>query len=61
MTYFVKMCSEYGRRWWRRLPEKSWRGLQSDFRFDRSEADGRVNTAVRKVIYGKDLSMTLAK
>ncbi len=61
MTYFVKMCSEYGRRWWRRLPEKSWRGLQSDFRFDRSEADGRVNTAVRKVIYGKDLSMTLAQ
>ncbi len=61
MTYFVKACSEYGRRWWRRLPEKSWRGLQSDFRFDRAAADGRINTAVRKVIYGKDLSMTLVK
>lgn len=61
MTYFVKMCSEYGRRWWKKLPENYWRGLQSDFKFSRDVADGKVNTAVRRVVYGKDLSMTLVK
>lgn len=61
MSYFVKMCSEYGRRWWRRLPERYWRGLQSDFRYSRSQADGKVNTAVRRIVYGNDLSMTLVQ
>ncbi len=61
MNYFVKMCSEYGRRWWKKLPQHPWRGLQSDFSFRHDIADGKVNTAVRRVIYGKDLSMTLVK
>ncbi len=57
--YFVKMCAEYGRRWYRKLPSRSERGLQSDFRFDREAGKGRVNQAVRRVIYGKDLSVSL--
>ena len=61
MNYFVKMCSEYGRRWWKKLPQHPWRGLQSDFSFRHDIDDGKVNTAVRRVIYGKDLSMTLVK
>lgn len=61
MNYFVKMCSEYGRRWWKKLPEHQWRGLQSDFKFSRDVAEGKVNTAVRRVIYSSDLSMTLVK
>ncbi len=59
MHYFVKMCAEYGRRWDRRLPERSERGLQSDFRFEKSESRGRVNQAVRRIIYNKDLSTSL--
>lgn len=61
MNYFVRMYSEYGRRWYRRLPEKFGRGLQSDFRFTADTADGRLNTAVRRIVYGKDLSMTLVQ
>lgn len=61
MNYFVRMYSEYGRRWWKRLPEHPWCGLQSDFRFSRETADGKVNTAVRRIVYGNDLSMTLVK
>ncbi len=59
MHYFVKMCAEYGRRWDRKLPAKSERGLQSDFRFEKSEGGGRVNQAVRRIIYNKDLSTSL--
>lgn len=57
--YFVRMCKEYGRKWHKRLPDSRERGLQSDFRFDGESGGGRVNQAVRRVIYGKDLSMSL--
>ncbi len=57
--YFVKMCKEYGRLWHLRLPESRERGLQSDFGFEYRTANGRVNQAVRRVIYGKDLSVRL--
>lgn len=59
MMYFVKMCDEYGRRWHKKLPEKSERGLQSDFRFSEEEGNGRANIAVRRVVYNKDLTTTL--
>lgn len=57
--YFVKAYSEYGKRWHKRLPEHPERGLQSDFRFDRKECDGRMNLGVRRIIYNPDLSTTL--
>lgn len=57
--YFVKMCREYGRLWHMRLPDSRERGLQSDFRFESGNGNGRVNQAVRRVIYGKDLSVSL--
>lgn len=59
MKYFVSMCNDYGRRWYRKLPERSSRGLQSDFVFDRKVSKGKTNTAVRRVIYNKDLTTTL--
>ena len=59
IKYFVSMCDEYGKRWYKKLPEKSQRGLQSDFIFDDKLSNGKINTAVRRVIYNKDLSTTL--
>lgn len=59
MKYFVRMCDEYGRRWHKKLPEKSERGLQSDFEFSKEEGNGHANIAVRRVIYNKDLTTTL--
>lgn len=57
--YFVTAFSQYGRRWYRKLPLYRARGLQADFQFERGVADGKVNTAVRRVVYNKDLSTTL--
>ncbi len=59
MHYYVKICEMYGRRWHKKLPEYSERGLQSDFRFDISQGEGRINTAVRRVVYNSDFSTTL--
>lgn len=59
MHYYVSMCAKYGRRWYRKLPDYSERGLQSDFRFDRMEGSGKINVAVRRIIYNSDLSTTL--
>ena len=61
VKYFVKMCDSYGRRWHKKLPELSQRGLQSDFKFEEESGHGRINTAVRKVIYNNDLTQTLVK
>ena len=61
MHYFVEMCSTYGRRWYRRLPEYPAKGLQSDFEFSRRADDGKVNIAVRRIIYNSDLTTTLVE
>lgn len=57
--YFVSACATYGRNWLDKLDEFPGRGLQTDFRFEKSSAPGRINTAVRRVIYNKDFSITL--
>lgn len=59
--YFVTMRHDYGRRWYRRLPEYQEKGLQSDFRFDRRHGEGRENIAVRRVVYNSDLTTTLVQ
>lgn len=56
MHYFVNMCSKYGRQWYKKLPEYKQKGLQADFRFTADHP--RVNQAVRRVIYNKDLTTT---
>lgn len=61
VRYFVEMCDGYGRRWHKKLPEQSHRGLQSDFKFEQESGHGRINTAVRKVIYNKDLTQSLVQ
>ena len=59
MRYFVTMCTKFGRQWYKRLPEYSQKGLQADFRF--TPGSPRVNQAVRRVIYNKDLTTVQAR
>ena len=56
MHYFVTISTIYGRQWFKKLPEYAEKGLQSDFRY--TEADGRINQAVRRVVYNQDLTTT---
>ncbi len=57
MHYFLGIYAEYGRQWYKKLPAYGEKGLQSDFRF--TEEGGRINQAVRRVVYHKDLSTEL--
>lgn len=61
MHYFVKACHDYGRNWARRLPEFPEKGLQSDFSFNRRQGDGKLNVAVRRVVYNSDLTTSLVQ
>ena len=56
MHFFVTISTIYGRQWFKKLPEYAEKGLQSDFRY--TEADGRINQAVRRVVYNQDLTTT---
>ena len=59
LHYFLNVLSRYGEEWYKKLPEYSERGLQSDFRFEDSDTVGNINTAVRRVLLGKDLSAVI--
>lgn len=61
MHYFVNVCNDYGRNWYRRLPEYSERGLQSDFKFMRRQENGKINVAVRRIVYNADLTTSLVQ
>lgn len=54
MHYYVSICKLYGRQWYKKLQAFSENGLQSDFRF--TDENGRINQAVRRVIYKPDLT-----
>ncbi len=57
--YFISACSVWGRQWFRKLDEFPKRGLHTDFRFKPADGPGQVNTAVRRVIYNTDYSISL--
>ncbi|MBQ9660156.1 MAG: hypothetical protein IJV37_02680 [Bacteroidales bacterium] len=59
MHYYVSMCTRFGRQWYKKLPDYREKGLQSDFLF--TEAQPRVNQAVRRVVYRPDLTTVLEK
>ena len=59
MHYFVSICAQYGRQWYKKLPYYNERGLQSDFRFN--DETPRVNQAVRRIVYNPDLSTSVAR
>lgn len=54
MHYYVSLCARFGRQWYKKLQDFDEKGLQSDFRF--TEETGRVNQAVRRVVYNPDLT-----
>lgn len=61
IRYFLGALAEYGEQWYKKLPEYSRRGLQTDYSFGESESTGKANESIRKVILGKDLSSYLVK
>lgn len=60
-TYFISMCSRYGKRWSRKIEDSDRNMLQSTFRFRRINDEGYVNTGIRRIVYGKDWSVTEMK
>lgn len=57
----IKAISQYGRRWTNNLEGRTFKGLQSDFRFTEVEDGGYVNTAIRRIVYGRDFSVQLER
>ena len=57
-SYFIETCSKYGNRWYSRLGRTDKNMLQSTFRFIEVEDGGYVNNGVRRIVYGKDWSVT---
>lgn len=65
ILYFAGICSKYGNAWPAMLPLEEEELLQSGFRFSRvvvgqSEV-GFANTAIRRITYGPDYSVSLSK
>lgn len=58
-SYFANLSTLSGRRWESAM--EGWRGLQSDFSLRKTEKGGYINEAVRRIVYGKDYSVTLVK
>ena len=56
---FCKLSSQYGRKWTDKLDMFKGKGLQSNFKFSRTEDGGHANTAVRRIVYGPDFNITL--
>ena len=60
MRYFVTMCSRYGRNWFQKLTGQNWKGLQTDFSFEKTySGQGQVNTAVRRIVYTPEYKTVL--
>lgn len=60
--HFVSLCARYGRNWALRVDEAFSRGLYSDFSFTRPEgAVGAANTAVRRVVYNPDFTISISR
>lgn len=60
-SYFISMCSKYGNRWTRKLEDNERQMLQSTFRYAPVENGGFINNGVRRIVYGKDWSVTKVK
>lgn len=60
VSYFTKACVQFGRQWYKKLPENpAFSGLQSSFRFEEMEGVGQANRAVRRIVYNPDMSTTV--
>lgn len=60
--YFISTCAKYGNSWRKHLASrKRVKMLQSDFLFSRQGNGGYENNGIRRVIYNKNFTITLAK
>ena len=60
-TYFIEMCSRYGDDWPKVMAGNEQKMLQSTFKYVPVEDGGYVNRGVRRIVYGKDWSITPVK
>lgn len=61
-VYFMEMCSEYGEEWESNLEGHPACLLQTDFDFSRAgEGKGFTNSGMRRIVYGPDYSIQLAR
>ena len=60
VNYFTTMCATYGKQWYMKLHENpEFKGLQSNFKFDKREGAGQVNRAVKRIVYHPDMSTSV--
>ena len=56
-SYLVNTRSKYPGVWKHHIENELYRGLQVNYNFERRNGCGFANTAVRRVVYGKDFSI----
>ena len=56
--YFLTRCSSGGSYWDSTLEDNPFHGLQSDFVLRSNPSGGYTNTAVRRIVYGENYSIT---
>ena len=53
-SYFIELCSKYGKDWQKYLPHEEKSMLQSTFKCMQQGEGGYVNQGVRRIVYEKD-------
>lgn len=57
-SYFIEMCSKYGKNWPEHMSNEAKSMLQSSFRCVKNGDGGYVNHGVRRIEYGKDWTIS---
>lgn len=61
LWYFARSYDRYGSSWLEEMTGFEEKGLQSDFRLERSSEGGYANYAVRRAVYGTDFTIKVIK
>lgn len=57
-SYFIELCSKYGKNWQKYLPHEEKSMLQSTFKCMQQGEGGYVNQGVRRIVYEKDWTIS---
>ena len=57
-SYFIELCSKYGKDWQKYLPHEEKSMLQSTFKCMQQGEGGYVNQGVRRIVYEKDWTIS---
>lgn len=57
-SYFIELCSKYGKDWQKYLPHEEKSMLQSTFKCMQQADGGYVNHGVRRIVYEKDWTIS---